>query len=98
LVTTSIEAYEELAVALARDPEKFAAIKAKLMRNRDTEPLFDSVRFTHHLETAFSTMWERHRAGGPPVGFSIPAAAGSAVSGPDQLAGVGTFLNSENPK
>jgi predicted O-linked N-acetylglucosamine transferase (SPINDLY family) len=75
LVTTSIEAYEELAVALARDPEKFAATKAKLMRNRDTEPLFDSVRFTRHLEAAFITMWERHLAGEPPVAFSIPAAA-----------------------
>ena len=71
LIAFSEEAYEQHAVALAEDPVKFAAIKAKLMRNRNTEPLFDSIRFTHHLEAAFTRMWERHQAGLPPAGFSI---------------------------
>ena len=62
-MTASLAEYEELALALARDPERLAAIKAKLMRNRDTEPLFDTARFTRDLEAAYTTMWERQQAG-----------------------------------
>ena len=46
LVTKSLAEYEEQALALARNPERLAAIKAKLVRNRDTAPLFDTARFT----------------------------------------------------
>ena len=47
------------------------AIKERLVRNRDTQPLFDTARFTRDLETAYRTMWERQRAGLPPAGFSV---------------------------
>ncbi len=57
LVTTSLEDYEALALKLARKPSFLAAIKAKLARNRDTCPLFDTARVmpgisklpTHHV-------------------------------------------------
>jgi predicted O-linked N-acetylglucosamine transferase (SPINDLY family) len=62
LVTSSLAEYEQLALALARDPERLAVIKAKLLRNRGTEPLFDTARFTRDLETAYSSMWERQQA------------------------------------
>jgi predicted O-linked N-acetylglucosamine transferase (SPINDLY family) len=71
LVTSSLAEYEELALALARDPERLAAIRAKLVRNRDTEPLFDIPRFTRDLEAAYMTMWERTRRGEPPASFSV---------------------------
>jgi predicted O-linked N-acetylglucosamine transferase (SPINDLY family) len=71
LVTSSLAEYEELALALARDPERLAAIRAKLMRNRDTEPLFDTARFTRDLETAYTMMWERTQRGEPPKSFSV---------------------------
>ena len=71
LVTELLAEYEELALALAHDPERIAAIKAKLMRNRDTEPLFDTVRFTRDLESAYTTMWERAQRGEPPESFSV---------------------------
>src|SRR6516164_17424 len=61
LITTSLADYEELALKLAREPSFLAAIKAKLARNRDTHPLFDTARFTRHIEAAYVTMWERHR-------------------------------------
>jgi predicted O-linked N-acetylglucosamine transferase (SPINDLY family) len=70
LVASSLTDYEELALALARDPERLAAIKAKLMRNRVTEPLFDTARFTRDLESAYTTMWERHQSGLPPASFA----------------------------
>jgi len=73
LVTSSLAEYEELARALARDPGRLAAIKAKLMRNRDIEPMFDTARFTRYLEAAYTGMWERHQAGLPPEGFAVAA-------------------------
>jgi len=71
LVTTTLSEYESLALALALDPARLAAIKAKLERNRLSEPLFDTARFTSDLERAYVTMWERQDSGRPPEGFSI---------------------------
>jgi protein O-GlcNAc transferase len=79
LVTTSLAEYEELALALARDPARLGAIKAKLMRNRDTEPLFDTARFTRDLETAYTMMWERAERGEPAESFSVAAAASAEM-------------------
>jgi predicted O-linked N-acetylglucosamine transferase (SPINDLY family) len=73
LVTSSLIEYEELALALARNPERLAAIKAKLSRNRATEPLFDSARFTRDLERAYTMMWERYQKGEPPANLVVPA-------------------------
>ncbi len=73
LVTKSLVEYEALALALARDPARLAVIRAKLLRNRDTHPLFDTARFTQHLEAAYRTMWERQEAGLPPAGFAVEA-------------------------
>ncbi len=71
LVTSSLAEYEELALALARDRGRLAAIKAKLLRNRDSEPLFDTARFTRDLESAYSSMWGRQHAGLPPASFAV---------------------------
>jgi predicted O-linked N-acetylglucosamine transferase (SPINDLY family) len=74
LVTDSLAGYEELALALARNPERLAAIRAKLRHNRDTEPIFDTARSTRALESAYTMMWERQQAGLPPASFSVPDA------------------------
>ena len=74
LVTESRADYEKTALALARDPERLAAVKSKLMRNRETASLFNTARLTRDLEAAYSTMWERQRAGLPPASFAVPAA------------------------
>ena len=71
LVTKSLPEYEELALALARDPERLIAVKAKLMRNRRSEPLFNTALFTRDLEAVYVTMFERHQAGLPPESFTI---------------------------
>jgi protein O-GlcNAc transferase len=72
LITTSLEEYEALALALARDPARLAALKQKLARQRRTSALFDTAGFTHHIETAFEIMWTRHKAGEGPGAFAVP--------------------------
>ena len=74
LVTASLGEYEKLALALARTPERLAAIKEKLRRNRDTEPLFDTTRFTRDLEHAYTIMWERQQRGLPATSFAVDCA------------------------
>ena len=71
LITESLEDYESLAAALARNPALLARHRAKLANT--TCPLFDTARFTRNLEAAFRTMAARQRAGEAPQGFSVPA-------------------------
>ncbi len=56
LVTQSDEAYEELALALARDPTRLTALRARLAANRLTTPLFDTARFTRDIEAIFTEL------------------------------------------
>ncbi|WGG50707.1 methyltransferase domain-containing protein [Rugamonas sp. DEMB1] len=51
LITYDFAAYEELAVELANDPERIAAMKRQLAEQRQTCALFDSPRFVRNLET-----------------------------------------------
>jgi predicted O-linked N-acetylglucosamine transferase (SPINDLY family) len=71
LITTSLEDYEALALKFAHDPSFLQAIKAKLVRNRDTYPLFDTARFTRHIEAAYTTMWQRYQREELPTAFAI---------------------------
>jgi predicted O-linked N-acetylglucosamine transferase (SPINDLY family) len=70
LVTTSLAEYEELALALARDPQRLAALREKLARNRSSVPLFDTEGFARDLESIYVAMWERQQAGLAPESFS----------------------------
>jgi predicted O-linked N-acetylglucosamine transferase (SPINDLY family) len=74
LVTASLAEYEELALTLARNPERLAALKEKLARNRNTEPLFDTARFTRDLESAYIKMWERQQSQLSPESFAVASA------------------------
>ena len=71
LVADSLDAYEALALKLGRQPELLAGVRAKLARNRATEPLFDTRRFTRNLEAAYIAMWQRHQRGERPAFLSI---------------------------
>jgi predicted O-linked N-acetylglucosamine transferase (SPINDLY family) len=71
LVTRSLDEYEQTARTLALNPDKLADVKAKLARNRDTAPLFDTPRFTRNLESAYVTMWERYQTGLAPAPFAV---------------------------
>lgn len=78
MVMRSLEDYEARALELAHDRAALAKIRDRLARNRDTHPLFDTVRFTRNLETAYERMVERHRSGEPPRTFTIEPAEGRA--------------------
>ena len=61
LIAPDVHAYERLAVDLARDPARLAALKRKLHEKRLTAPLFDTELFTRNLEAAYMRMFETHR-------------------------------------
>jgi predicted O-linked N-acetylglucosamine transferase (SPINDLY family) len=71
LITDNLADYEALALRLAGDPQRLAQIRAKLQRNRQRYPLFDTDRFRRHIESAYQTMWERHQRGDSPGGFAV---------------------------
>jgi protein O-GlcNAc transferase len=73
LATSSPADYEAIALRLAGDPAALSTIKATLARNRASHPLFDTRRFTRHIEAAYRQMWERWRRGEPPESFSVRA-------------------------
>ena len=71
LVTTSLEDYENLALSLAREPQRLVAVKARLAANRTNCPLFDTAKFTRQLEAAFATMHDRRLRGLEPAAFAV---------------------------
>ena len=71
LVVDSLEDYEVLALALARDRARLAATKAKLVQNRNTASLFDTARSTRNIEAAYMTMWQAYQDHRPPVSFAV---------------------------
>ncbi|QCG93030.1 hypothetical protein E6C67_03530 (plasmid) [Azospirillum sp. TSA2s] len=71
LVTRSLAEYEELAVALAADAVRLAGVRRRLEEGRWQAPLFDSERFTRHVERAYETMWRLYETGHPPCGFAL---------------------------
>lgn len=66
MITTTLDAYERSAIELATNPKQLAAVKQKLAGNRLTTPLFDTKRFTRHMESAITEMHRRHQDGLPP--------------------------------
>ncbi|MGC2856230.1 hypothetical protein ACM64Y_12225 [Novispirillum sp. DQ9] len=72
LVSASMADHEALALTLARQPDRLRALRQRLEAARGTAPLFDTPRFARHLERAYRMMWDRHAAGLPPEGFSVP--------------------------
>jgi predicted O-linked N-acetylglucosamine transferase (SPINDLY family) len=71
LVTGTPAAYQELAIALALNPEPLQEVREKLQRNRLITPLFDTAAFTGQLEAAYTAMVERYQAGLLPEHISI---------------------------
>jgi predicted O-linked N-acetylglucosamine transferase (SPINDLY family) len=63
LSTSSAADYEALAVELATDPLRLAAMRRDLELRRATAPLFDTPRFTQDLEQAYVMIQERYLAG-----------------------------------
>jgi predicted O-linked N-acetylglucosamine transferase (SPINDLY family) len=75
LVTSSLEDYETLALKLARDAARLSKIKDKLACNRDTYPLFNTARFTRHIEAAYTMMWQANQDGRATAPFAVKSEA-----------------------
>lgn len=74
LVADDLEGYVALALALARDRDRLAGLKAELAGRLPHCALFDGARYLRHLQSAFDLMW-RHRGEprtAPPICVSAP--------------------------
>jgi predicted O-linked N-acetylglucosamine transferase (SPINDLY family) len=73
LIAPDLEAYEQLAIALSRDPQRLRPIRTKIESGRLSTPLFDTKRLCRELESAYETMADIWRRGETPRSFSVEA-------------------------
>jgi predicted O-linked N-acetylglucosamine transferase (SPINDLY family) len=73
LIVTDLQAYEDLAVELARSPALVQKLQARLATDEARHALFDSARFRVRLELAYQEMWRRHLAGHRAEDFTVSA-------------------------
>ncbi len=71
LVAESPAAQEAEAIALARDPARLAALRARLAAALPRSLLADTPRQARNLESAFRAMHDRRLAGMPPAAFTV---------------------------
>ena len=74
LVTHSLADYEALALELARDPARLAALKAQLIASQPTNALCDADSFCRNLEAIYTSMWRQAQLGGARDALSGAAA------------------------
>lgn len=75
LVVEDEAGYLALNVRLAADASFRVEIRQKIEAHRFAAALFDTERFTRHLEDAYGLMVDRARAGLPPAPIDVPARA-----------------------
>lgn len=79
LVADDEDGFRRLAIGLATDPDRLAAIGDRLAAARATAPLFDAERFCRHLESAYRSMAAIARRGEPPAHFDVMPRSPTAV-------------------
>lgn len=57
LITNSLHEYKQLAIDLAKHPQKMKKLKEKLAKNRLTKPLFNTQKFVANLEKAYNGIY-----------------------------------------
>jgi len=65
LVTSRLADYESLALALARERPRLAALRARLRERRASAALFDMTRFARKLDDLLHAAWENRTAPAP---------------------------------
>jgi len=73
LIVDSLSAYEELAVRAGLDEDWRKALRAKVEAAKASSPLFDTPRFTQHLERAYQAMWSAFVQGRAAASFEVQA-------------------------
>ncbi|MBU2860186.1 MULTISPECIES: tetratricopeptide repeat protein [Acidithiobacillus] len=66
LIMPDLQAYEEMAVALAQDRERLHALRSRLEVARETALLFDTEGLLRKFERAFEQTWGRFERGEKP--------------------------------
>jgi predicted O-linked N-acetylglucosamine transferase (SPINDLY family) len=74
LIAADLPEYESIALRLAREPQRLAALRDRLAAQRDRCALFDSAGYTRDFEALLLRMMDRHERGLPPA--ALAAAAG----------------------
>ena len=74
LVTDSFSDYEAMALLLATEPRTLKELRTRLAGRLMRAPLYDTPRYTRHLESAYTQMAERARAGLAPAAFVVDPA------------------------
>ncbi len=80
-VFTDPASYAAEAIALGRDREKLARLRAQLQTARPRAPLFDAQARVRETEAAWTIMVERYRAGLAPASFDVPVYPASTPGG-----------------
>lgn len=76
LVADDVAGYERIVLELLRDPQRLAAMRRRLVDERERLPLFDAERFARELDALYERMAARARAGLAPD--HLPAQAVTA--------------------
>lgn len=71
LVSSSLAAYQEKAIALARDRAALTALRQRLDQAVRDRPLYDIRTYTKHLERAYIEMVSRAQRGSAPSSFDV---------------------------
>ena len=71
LITHSVAEYEARALHFAQHPGELAALRERLLHNRDHGPLFNTQTFARRLEAAYQLMHQRRLEGLPPAPLTI---------------------------
>ncbi|MEX0808094.1 MAG: tetratricopeptide repeat protein [Dongiaceae bacterium] len=66
LIAPDIAGCTQLAIELASDDERRAALKARLAAAIPEMPIFDTQRLVRDMERAYASIWARHLAGNAP--------------------------------
>ncbi len=72
LVTSSLEEYEALALALVADRARLAGLRQHLLQRRAGGSLFNTKRLRLQLEDAYLHMYQRSDQGLAPAAFEVP--------------------------
>ncbi len=75
LICENLTDYEDLAVALANNPDRLSELRARVGSQAPKSPLFQTARYTRDLETAFKVMYETSQAREAPESFSVTSSA-----------------------
>lgn len=72
LVTPSLTAYRDLGLLMARHPDILQNLRQRIANGKTWSPVFDTRRFTRHLEAGLEAAWARHAQGQAPDHLRIP--------------------------